>query len=146
MVAFKVLVVALAALASVSVFALGSGQEEMAQADVGTPVSWTVDGTPVHTANSVAIVDTADFFAFEPEDVIVPVGGTVIWENLSTAGEGHTVASTDESSEVFVSSEPDPDVSLKEGQSFSHTFETAGSFPYICGIHPDMTGTVIVGP
>jgi plastocyanin len=34
--------------------------------------------------------------------------------------------------------------SLGEGVSFTHTFDAAGTFAYICGIHPSMAGTVVV--
>ena len=33
---------------------------------------------------------------------------------------------------------------LKNGDSFEHTFDTAGSFAYVCGIHPSMKGTITV--
>ena len=33
---------------------------------------------------------------------------------------------------------------LSEGDTFSFTFEEAGSYPFICSIHPNMTGTVNV--
>jgi plastocyanin len=33
---------------------------------------------------------------------------------------------------------------LSSGESFSFTFETAGSYAYYCSIHPEMTGTVTV--
>jgi plastocyanin len=28
--------------------------------------------------------------------------------------------------------------------SFSHTFDTPGSYPYSCTIHPNMHGTIVV--
>jgi hypothetical protein len=33
---------------------------------------------------------------------------------------------------------------LQKGQSGSHTFSQAGSFPYVCTIHPFMHGTITV--
>ena len=33
---------------------------------------------------------------------------------------------------------------LKKGQSASHTFSSAGTFAYVCTIHPFMKGTVVV--
>ena len=33
---------------------------------------------------------------------------------------------------------------LKQGQSGSHTFNQAGTFSYICSIHPNMHGTISV--
>jgi hypothetical protein len=33
---------------------------------------------------------------------------------------------------------------LAQGQSWSHTFTVAGSYSYICSVHPDMRGSVTV--
>ncbi|HTM57849.1 MAG TPA: plastocyanin/azurin family copper-binding protein [Candidatus Udaeobacter sp.] len=33
---------------------------------------------------------------------------------------------------------------ISNGTTFSHTFNTAGSFPYHCTIHSGMTGTIVV--
>ena len=33
---------------------------------------------------------------------------------------------------------------LDQGDSFSHTFDQAGTFNYVCGIHPSMKATVVV--
>jgi plastocyanin len=80
---------------------------------------------------SVSIVD----FAFTPKTITVPVGTTVRWTNNGNAP--HTVTSTS-SPKAFDSG------TLKSGDTFQHTFTTAGQFPYRCNIHPSMTGMVIV--
>jgi plastocyanin len=80
---------------------------------------------------SVSIVD----FAFTPKTITVPVGTTVRWTNNGNAP--HTVTSTS-SPKAFDSG------TLNSGDTFQHTFTTAGQFPYRCNIHPSMTGTVIV--
>jgi plastocyanin len=80
---------------------------------------------------SVSIVD----FAFNPKTITVPVGTTVRWTNTGNAP--HTVTSTS-SPKAFDSG------TLNSGDTFQHTFTTAGQFPYRCSIHPSMTGTVIV--
>jgi plastocyanin len=73
-------------------------------------------------------------FAFNPEVVTIPKGATVIWTNLDSAS--HTVVS-DSGNEIV--SDPIP-----KGQSYAHTFNTAGTYSYHCGVHPSMVGTIIV--
>jgi plastocyanin len=33
---------------------------------------------------------------------------------------------------------------LDTDEQFSHTFDTPGTYPYFCSIHPKMTGQVVV--
>jgi plastocyanin len=80
---------------------------------------------------NVSIVD----FAFNPKTITVPVGTTVQWTNNGNAP--HTVTSTS-GSPAFDSG------TLNSGDTFRHTFTTAGEFSYRCSIHPSMTGKVIV--
>jgi plastocyanin len=72
--------------------------------------------------------------AFDPASVTVKKGATVKWTDKD--GITHTVTS-DTGSEL-----QSPE--LGKGQSYSHTFTTAGTYKYHCSIHPNMTGTVIV--
>jgi amicyanin len=74
-----------------------------------------------------------DNFKFAPQTLTVPVGTTVTWTNQDE--EPHTVAAKDGS---FHSP------ALDNHQTFSYTFQTPGSYDYICSIHPFMTGTVVV--
>ena len=83
-----------------------------------------------HGARAVAIKD----FSFQPASISVAVGSTVTWTNNDTTG--HTVTADDGS---FDSGTVAP------GATFSHTFDTAGTFTYHCNIHPSMTATITVG-
>ncbi len=77
-------------------------------------------------------VDIADF-AFDPDPLEIPVGTTVTWTNQDTAP--HTATADDGS---FDSGR------LDNGGTFSFTFDTPGTYPYHCDIHPRMTGTIVV--
>ena len=72
-------------------------------------------------------------FAFNPGDVTVAKGTKVTWTNNDSAT--HRIKSGDGS---FDSQD------LKNGDTFEHTFDTAGTFDYICGIHPSMKGKITV--
>lgn len=74
-----------------------------------------------------------DNFSFGPTELTVPVGTTVTWTNRDDIP--HTVVSVDK---VFKSKVLDTD------EKFSFTFNTAGTYPYFCSIHPKMTGKVVV--
>ncbi len=99
---------------------------------VSTPASSTPASTPAAAAASaVSIKD----FAFDGKSVTVAKGSTVTWTNND--GVKHSVVADDKS---FRSE------SLTQGQTFQFTFPTAGTFTYICGIHPYMKGTIVVSP
>jgi plastocyanin len=79
-------------------------------------------------------------FSYEPIELEVTVGTTVIWDN---AGEVQHSATADDGS--FDTGVFDP------GQQASVTFDTAGTFPYYCTLHGTaggvgMAGTVVVEP
>lgn len=73
--------------------------------------------------------------SFTPNPAPVAVGQTVTWTNSGPSP--HTVTSD-------AASDPYDSGTLTAGQSFSHTFNSTGTFAYHCNIHPSMTGTVIV--
>ncbi len=79
----------------------------------------------------VAIVD----FEFEPGDLAVPAGSTVTWTNEDSAPH----AIQDDSD---LGAEEGPD--LEQGDTFQLTYDEPGTYPYLCGIHNYMTGTVTV--
>lgn len=72
-------------------------------------------------------------FAFDPVELVVPVGTTVVWTNNGPTI--HTVAAADLSWSSPI---------LQAGESYSQTFEAPGVYPVICTLHPEMVGQVIV--
>lgn len=72
-------------------------------------------------------------FAYQPDPVVVAVGGKVIWQNEDSAP--HTATADDGSFDTGT---------LDKGKLKSETFKQAGTFPYFCEIHPTMHGTVEV--
>ncbi|HKP49206.1 MAG TPA: plastocyanin/azurin family copper-binding protein [Gemmatimonadales bacterium] len=74
-------------------------------------------------------------FAFQTQNVTVPVGTSVTWVNCETSGTAHTSTSDQNgwSSPLLASAD-----------AFTQTFDTPGVFPYHCDPHPFMTGTVTV--
>jgi plastocyanin len=81
------------------------------------------------TAVDAEIVD----FSFSPADLSIPVGSTVTWRNTGEAP--HTVTADDGSFDSAM---------IAAGGSWARTFESAGTFNYVCAFHPDMTGVVTV--
>jgi plastocyanin len=75
-------------------------------------------------------------YAFTPGNLTVKIGTTVTWTNKDNTA--HTVTSDDGK---FTSSG-----NLNSGDTYQYTFNTAGTFPYHCTIHPSMTATVTVTP
>lgn len=79
-------------------------------------------------------VDMPRSYRFSPASIQVEVGATVTWTNSDNFTHS-----------VVLEAEPDPIATLRPGEAASHTFETAGRFPYVCSLHPqDMTGVVEV--
>lgn len=88
--------------------------------------------TPSDDGVEPAVVVRAVDNAYEPAEVEVRVGEAVRWD--FEGGQEHDVVSEDRS---FVSE------LLPEG-SYTHVFESAGEFAYLCSIHPEMRGLVTV--
>ena len=72
-------------------------------------------------------------FAFSPATITVKAGSTVVWTNDDAIQHDVTFDGGGITSSV-----------LNHNDTFSHTFPTAGTYHYICSIHPFMHGTVIV--
>jgi plastocyanin len=86
-------------------------------------------GADMAAGGAVAIKN----FAFGPTETTVHAGTTVTWKNLD--GEPHTVVSVDG---VFRSS------ALDQGEAYAWKATKPGTYRYMCGIHPNMRGTIVV--
>jgi len=87
----------------------------------------------VGAADADTIQVSAKNFMFAPATLTVKAGTTVTWVNLDD--EPHTVASD---AGLFRSS------ALDTKERFSFKFDKAGTYHYLCTIHPQMLGTVVV--
>jgi amicyanin len=86
-------------------------------------------GTPV-TGNTHP---TMQNYTYQPANMQVRVGTTVTWTNQDSVP--HSV--------TFKNGMKDSGL-LTQGQSFSYTFNTPGTYQYYCTVHPYMVATVTV--
>jgi plastocyanin len=109
-----------------------------------TPTQSTASPSPTQTAltgASVAIVDNA----YNPAEVTVVTGSTVVWQHAGTAA--HSVTASDGSFDSSPKCNNSVGLAdcLQTGATFSHMFNTPGRFEYSCRIHgPLMAGVVVV--
>jgi Icc protein len=75
-----------------------------------------------------------DNFSFAPSTVSVPAGTTVTWTNRDDVP--HNIVSVEQKFKSPV---------LDTTEQFSHRFDAPGSYKYFCGLHPKMTGRIVVG-
>ena len=71
--------------------------------------------------------------AFSPSTLTISVGDTVTWTNQDSAPHSATGDNGEFDSGT-----------LSNGQTFSFTFTTTGTYTYHCAIHNGMTATIIV--
>jgi plastocyanin len=83
-------------------------------------------------AQSAAPEVTIDNFTFSPTPLHIASGTTVTWVNNDDMP--HSI--------VFLSLKMHSPA-LDTGDKFSHRFDAAGSFNYVCGIHSFMHGQII---
>ncbi|MEA2443655.1 MAG: hypothetical protein QOJ12_947 [Thermoleophilales bacterium] len=81
--------------------------------------------------------------AFTPATVTVAPGDTVTW-TFAGPDTNHTTTSDPGQAETWESDPGNPSPFHVAGDTFSHTFNTAGSYSYFCRVHSFMRGTVRV--
>ncbi len=90
---------------------------------------------------NVKMKDSADY-VFKPKTLTIQAGDTVTWTNDGTAPEGHNVTADDGSFQSI-------NRHLKHGDTYSRSFNSAGTFAYYCSLHggkngQGMSGTITV--
>ncbi len=103
--------------------------------------------TAAAASHDVDVVDNA----FEPPSLTVTAGDDVTW--TSSGSNPHTVTADDGSFDSNPDCQAFADAAagdcMDDGESFSHTFDEPGEYPYFCRLHggPDgvgMAGTIVV--
>jgi plastocyanin len=95
----------------------------------GSPAASLPASAPAPGQASASMVD----LSFQPATLEVAAGTTVVWTNDDPVV--HTVTARDGSFNSGV---------LKPGAEFSQVFETPGTYPYFCAIHPGQAGSIVV--
>jgi len=88
--------------------------------------------TPIPSGPSTVLIPNST--AFNPTTLTVATGTTVTW------GNNDSILHTSTSDTGLWDSAQ----TLSAGKTFTHKFDTAGSFKYHCTIHANMTGTIVV--
>jgi plastocyanin len=76
---------------------------------------------------------------FNPSSVQLPIGGSVTWRNATATQHTITPQGFEQPGSWGAVSVP-----AQTGFTFTHTFNSAGTFNYVCNLHAGMTGTVRV--
>ncbi len=93
-------------------------------------------GGGARDANAATSGVSVKSFAFSPATIRIKPGEAVRWINDEDTVP-HNV--TSETAGSFASP------TMRPGDSYLRTFETAGAYNYFCSIHPRMRGVVLVG-
>lgn len=112
-----------------------------------------MDGPQTYT------VAMTDDLVFDPADITISPGDTLVWRNVGAVGHSVTAYENEipddaayfasggfDSEEAARSGYPEGDI--PGGETYEHTFETEGEYGYFCIPHESagMTGTITVEP
>ncbi len=131
----------------------GGGSDDETNNEEKTPTA-----TATQTAAPEETVDMTDNLKYDPASLTIPVGTTVVWENVGSVG--HSVTAYEDNipdgADYWSSGGFDTEAAAKEGypsqgdvgegDTYEHTFETAGTHAYYCIPHETagMKGTIAV--
>ena len=103
------------------------GMETMLEVRKGAPL--VKEKTAAKKQNAVSISG----FAYQPAQITVKAGQAVTWTNDDPADHTVTHEGGDFASET-----------LGQGARFRMVFDRPGTYRYVCALHPEMKGTVVV--
>lgn len=117
----------------------GAAPEPAAASPTAAPSQAAAPATPV----TIKLVNQA----IEQPAVTVPAGTKIVWSNAETNGVPHNIVSgMVEGTMAHADGAFGSTALFNPGQTFEHTFASAGTFHYYCSVHPQqMTGTITVG-
>src|ERR1044072_1823427 len=98
----------------------------------GGAFSSSASGAPRATASRTVTVKMKNFL-FAPKTVRVSKGTRVVWSNTSNKPHTATKGGSFDTG------------TIRPGRAAAVKFSGKGTYRYICSIHPQMTGKVIVG-
>lgn len=101
----------------------------LAACTVGEPPPVSSSTAPPGSTPTVTLQDDE----FDPAELTVEAGTTVVWE-FDDGPRAHNVVADGFSSQT------------KADGTFEHTFDEPGTYSYSCTLHAGMDGTVIVEP
>lgn len=113
------------------------GDEDTASDDVADEATEQTTSTTEPAAPAGGDAVTIEQSRFAPDPLEVPTGTEVTFENLDPYA--HTVTAAEGSAAAFDSGE------IAQDETFSQTFDDAGTYEYVCEIHPTMRAEVVVG-
>ncbi|NHX35713.1 MULTISPECIES: plastocyanin/azurin family copper-binding protein [Halolamina] len=133
--------------------ALGSG---VAAGQEGTGTATGTEGGG--GGGTTHTVDMTDSLVFDPAELTIEAGDTVVWENVGSVGHSVTAYEDNipEEADFFASGGFDAEQPARDaypeqgdipgGESYQHTFETLGTYEYFCIPHESvgMIGTIEV--
>jgi plastocyanin len=121
-------------IACLALVAAGCGDDDDDEGGGGGGGGATTEEQAAPEASGGGTEVSMENIEFKPADVTVKAGDTVTWVNDDSVG--HDVTGDD-----FKSGDPG---AMKSGDTFEHTFDAAGTFDYVCTVHPGMEGSVTV--
>lgn len=101
---------------------------------LGMAVLLLVGGASAASASTNHHITIASY-AYSPNPLAIAEGDSVTWTNTDSVGHDITITSGPVTFQSPL---------LAKGQSWSYTFTSAGTYNYICSVHPDMKATVTV--